>query len=47
MAFTWVKVNPASGANRIKNDDDAYSFMVQMRLSDKFKPHWRVAMPGA
>ena len=43
MAFTSLKLKPASGANRIKNADDAYSFMMHMRLSDQNKPHWQVA----
>jgi hypothetical protein len=43
MAFTSLKLKPASGANRIKSADDAYSFMMHMRLSDQNKPHWQVA----
>ena len=43
MAFTSLKLKAASGANRIKNADDAYSFMMHMRLSDQNKPHWQVA----
>lgn len=43
MAFSSLKLKPASGANRIKSADDAYSFMMHMRLSDQNKPHWQVA----
>jgi hypothetical protein len=43
MAFTSLKLNPASGANRIKSADDAYAFMMHMRLSYRDKPHWQVA----
>ena len=43
MAFTSLKLKSASGANRIKSADDAYSFMMHMRLSDQNKPHWQVA----
>jgi hypothetical protein len=43
MAFTPMKLKPESGANRIKSADDAYSFMVHMRLSYQNKPHWQVA----
>jgi len=43
MAFTSMKLKPESGANRIKSADDAYSFMVHMRLSYQNKPHWQVA----
>jgi hypothetical protein len=38
MTFTSVKLKPESGANRIKSADDAYSFMMHMRLSDQNKP---------
>jgi hypothetical protein len=43
MTFSPVKLKPESGANRIKSADDAYSFMVHMRLSYQTKPHWQVA----
>jgi hypothetical protein len=43
MAFGPMKLKPESGANRIKSADDAYSFMVHMRLSYQNKPHWQVA----
>ncbi len=43
MGFTSMKLKPESGANRIKNADDAYSFMMHMRLSYQNKPHWQVA----
>jgi hypothetical protein len=43
MAFTSVKLKPESGANRIKNADDAYSFVAHMRLSYQNKPHWQMA----
>jgi hypothetical protein len=43
MAFTSLKLKPASGANRIKSADEAHSFMKHMRLSDQNKPHWQVA----
>jgi hypothetical protein len=38
-----MKLKPESGANRINCADDAYSFMVHMRLSDQNKPHWQMA----
>jgi hypothetical protein len=38
-----MKLNPESGANRIKSADDAYSFMAHMRLSYHNKPHWQMA----
>ena len=38
-----MKLKPESGANQIKSADDAYSFMVHMRLSYQNKPHWQVA----
>ena len=43
MAFAPMKLKPESGANQIKSADDAYSFMVHMRLSYQNKPHWQVA----
>jgi hypothetical protein len=43
MAFRSMKLKPESGANRIKSADDAYSFMVHMRLSYQNKPHWQAA----
>jgi hypothetical protein len=43
MAFTSLKLKPASGANRIKSADDAYSFMMHMQLSYQNKPHWQAA----
>ena len=43
MAFTSVKLKPESGANHIKSANDAYSFMMHMRLSDQNKPHWQMA----
>jgi hypothetical protein len=43
MGFSPMKLKPESGANRIKTADDAYSFMVHMRLSYQNKPHWQVA----
>jgi hypothetical protein len=43
MAFGSLKLKPESGANRIGSADDAYSFMVHMRLSYQNKPHWQVA----
>jgi hypothetical protein len=43
MAFTSLKLKPESGAKQIKSADDAYSFMVHMRLSYQNKPHWQVA----
>jgi hypothetical protein len=38
-----MKLKSESGANRIKSADDAYSFMVHMRLSYQNKPHWQAA----
>jgi hypothetical protein len=43
MAFAAVKLKPESGANRIMSADDAYSFMLHMRLSYQNKPHWQMA----
>jgi hypothetical protein len=43
MAFAPMKLKTESGANQIKSADDAYSFMVHMRLSYQNKPHWQVA----
>jgi hypothetical protein len=43
MAFVPMRLKPESGANRIKSADDAYSFMMHMRLSDRNKPHWQTA----
>jgi len=43
MAFTSLKLKAASGANRIKSADEAYSFMMHMRISDQNKPHWQMA----
>lgn len=43
MAFTSMKLKPESGANRIKTADDAYSFVMHMRLSYQNKPHWQIA----
>ena len=43
MAFTSVKLKPESGANPIKSANDAYSFMMHMRLSDQNKPHRQMA----
>jgi hypothetical protein len=33
MAFTLLKLKPTSGANQIKSANDAYSFMMHIRLS--------------
>jgi hypothetical protein len=43
MAFSFMKLKPESGANRIRSADDAYSFVAHMRLSDQNKPHWQMA----
>jgi hypothetical protein len=43
MALAYVKLEPESGANRIRSADDAYSLMAHMRLSDQNKPHWQMA----
>jgi hypothetical protein len=43
MTFASVKLKPESGANRIKSADDAYSFVLHMRLSYQNKPHWQMA----
>ena len=43
MPFVPMRLKPESGANRIKSADDAYSFMMHMRLSDRNKPHWQMA----
>ena len=46
MGFSPMKFKPESGANRIKSADDAYSFMVHMRLSYQNKPHWQGGAAG-
>jgi hypothetical protein len=46
MAFVTMRLKPESGANRIKSADDAYSFMMHTRLSDRNKPHWRPYRPA-
>jgi hypothetical protein len=43
MPFTPLKLKPDSGAKQIKSVDDAYAFMMYMRLSYRSKPHWQVA----
>lgn len=43
MPFTALKLKPTSGANQIKSADDAYSFLMHMRLSYRNKPHWQAA----
>ena len=43
MGFSPMKLKPESGANRIRSADDAYSFMMHMRLSYQNKPHWQMA----
>jgi hypothetical protein len=43
MAFFPMRLKPESGATRIKSADDAFSFMMYMRLSYRNKPHWQVA----
>jgi phage FluMu protein Com len=43
MTFPSTKLKPESGANRIRSADDAYSFVLHMRLSDQNKPHWQMA----
>jgi hypothetical protein len=43
MPFTSMKLKPESGASRIKSADDAYSFMMHMRLSHQNKSHWQAA----
>jgi hypothetical protein len=43
MAFTPLKLKAVSGAKQIKNADDAYAFMMYMRLSYRNKPHWQIA----
>jgi hypothetical protein len=43
MAFIPMRLKPGSGATRIKSADDAYCFMMYMRLSYRNKPHWQLA----
>jgi hypothetical protein len=43
MAFTPMKLKPESGAKQIRSADDAYAFMMYMRLSYRSKPHWQTA----
>ena len=43
MPFPSMKLKPESGANRIKSAEDAYSFVLHMRLSYQNKPHCQMA----
>jgi hypothetical protein len=43
MAFTPINLKEESGAKRIGSADDAYAFMMYMRLSYRNKPHWQAA----
>jgi hypothetical protein len=43
MAFPSLRLKAESGANRINDAEDAYSFMLHMRISYQNKPHWQVA----
>jgi hypothetical protein len=43
MTFIPMRLKPESGTIRIKSADDAYSFMMYMRLSYRNKPHWQIA----
>jgi hypothetical protein len=43
MAFTPMKLKAESGAKRISSAEDAYAFMMYMRLSYRNKPHWQMA----
>ncbi len=43
MAFAPMKLKPESGAKQIRSADDAYAFMMYMRLSYRNKPHWQTA----
>ena len=43
MAFTPINLKAESGAKRIGSADDAYAFMMYMRLSYRNRPHWQVA----
>jgi hypothetical protein len=43
MAFTPINLKVESGAKRIRSADDAYAFMMYMRLSYRNKPHWQAA----
>lgn len=43
MAFASMKLKPESGAQRIKNADEAYSSVAHMRLSYQNKAHWQMA----
>jgi hypothetical protein len=38
-----MKLKPESDASRIESADDAYSFMMHMRLSHQNKSHWQAA----
>jgi hypothetical protein len=43
MAFTPIDFKAESGAKRIGSADDAYAFMMYMRLSYQNRPHWQMA----
>jgi len=43
MAFKPISLKAESGAKRIRSADDAYAFMMYMRLSYRNKPHWQMA----
>ena len=43
MAFTPMRLKAESGAKQIRSADDAYAFMMYMRLSYRNKPHWQIA----
>jgi hypothetical protein len=43
MAFTPIDSKAESGARRIGSADDAYAFMMYMRLSYQNRPHWQMA----
>ena len=43
MSFDPLTLRPTSGASKIKNADDAYSFVMHLSLSYQNKPHWQMA----
>jgi hypothetical protein len=38
-----MKLKAVSGAKQIRSADDAYAFMMHMRLSYRSKTHWQMA----
>jgi hypothetical protein len=43
MSFTPMKLKAESGAKQIRSANDAYAFMMHVRLSYRNKTHWQMA----